>query len=101
MKPGKTVRDSLIWFVGEMEERLEAKDMQRGERGWLDLHPLWLFLRMGEHFDELRQDLMRPTSVEDAKKTCVDIANEAMMLAEVLVSQYNLRMKSKGVKERG
>lgn len=87
------IRKPLRDFVLKMEERLKAKDVKRGEHGWLECHPLWLLARAEEELVELKAELMRPSSAEAVTKEAVDVANFCMMIADTIQTQMKAPKK--------
>ena len=81
------IRESLMNFAELMESRLEEKDEPRGDRGWMNLHPLWLFNRAEECMAEAKDELMRGTT-DGVLRQAADAANFLMMLADVLVNHH-------------
>lgn len=81
------IREPLQHFAEQMEGRLVAKDENRGPRGWLDYHPLWLLLRAEEELKELKEELMRPSSLQRVVQEAADVANFCMMIADVMQAQ--------------
>ena len=73
MKP----RESVLRFAQMMEERLAANDHKGG---WANETPDWLAARIVEECGELLGALAQNQAVGEE---CADIANLAMMVADV------------------
>jgi len=81
------MRESVQWFSGEMEKQLSKHDEDCGE-SWKKHGVLSLFEHLEREVIELRlalQDAIQSFDVEDEKviEDCADVANLAMMVADV------------------
>ena len=74
--PRKAVRD----FAKEMEKRLLDNDYKGG---WDDCTPAWLLKRLGEEMKELRRAVRAKEPTEQISEEAADVANFAMMVADV------------------
>jgi hypothetical protein len=73
------VRDSVLWFAGKMEQKLQANDHKVGWSGLPD--PYFVQRAQGE-LQELADALASGMPVEDIILECADVANFVMMLAD-------------------
>ena len=71
------VRPSVQEFASLMEERLRDNDHKGG---WEDCDVSWLLMRLIGEVGELAEQLVKG---EDPEQECADVANFAMMIAEV------------------
>ena len=71
-------RDTLSWFAEEMEKKLRANDHKDG---WHDCSLNWLFDRLLEEVEELRQECARQAGLGVIDEA-TDVANYCMMLAD-------------------
>ena len=77
-------------FAEQMEMKLRTHDETRGKRGWVDAEVAYLFHRLLEEVDELRQ--ARITFEHGGPsfplmREAVDVANLAMMVADAALTQ--------------
>ncbi|MBK5474390.1 hypothetical protein JFU54_28820 [Bacillus sp. TH19] len=96
------MRNEVIWFAECMESKLQENDHKGG---WKQCGKYWLFERMQEEITELLQELSRFGN--DAKnedmiiRECADIANFAMMIADKVREQSEVRqLKGDGENEK-
>ena len=76
------LRTELRWFVQEMEWKLQANDHKGG---WRECHPFALFERLQEEVEEIRAQLNAdPDDIAKLVAECADVANFAMMIADVI-----------------
>jgi len=81
---GIVLRPEVQWFAGIMESKLQQHDEDRYVDGWKDENALWLFERLVQEVFELHEALIKTTySEEEVIKECADVANFAMMIADV------------------
>jgi NTP pyrophosphatase (non-canonical NTP hydrolase) len=83
-----SIRPSVLKFAMAMEQELRANDYKGG---WGDCSPRFLLQRMNEEADEVRHalddGLARGWTREDSeriRKEAADVANFAMMIADVV-----------------
>lgn len=95
------VRPTLQWFIDKMEEKLRKHDATRGYEGWRKADPKVLYLNwfMGE-LDELRDAMFAyvqgQATADDVIGECVDVANMAHMLADLMQLTKTTAQKSTG-----
>jgi NTP pyrophosphatase (non-canonical NTP hydrolase) len=110
--PQQDIRPSVLHFAYRMEERLRKHDAKRGERGWtseeiwLAVRPgdlkrdvEWLYGRLIEEVAELRKALdldMYFPPVMKWTEEAADVANFAMMIADVSGGLLGVEQKMKG-----
>ena len=83
---GIVLRPEVQWFAGIMESKLQQAD------GWKDENALWLFERLVQEVFELHEALIKTTySEEDVIKECADVANFAMMIADIIVAAKEVK----------
>lgn len=110
------LRESVQWFAQEMERKLRTHDKDRGSRGWIEEHPADMFLKLEAEVNELREYLPDALSRSTVTVPCpdfadldlveaksvlretVDVANFAMMIADILQRQIGLSKKRGGLK---
>lgn len=83
------LREPVRWFAARMEAKLAEYDSDRGEHGWSECTLNWLFERCGRELQEAADaafaaDCDGFKQVEPAIRECADVANFAMMIADVL-----------------
>jgi len=73
------MRGSVIWFAQQMERKLQKHDADYGPSGWehTDLNFLWA--RLYDEYHEAR----KATGTQEIIDECADIANFAMMIADI------------------
>lgn len=80
-----TVRESLQTFMKDMEHKLRKNDYKGG---WERLHSQKIFNLLQGEVSELSEALQdegaRINYIEDAINECADVANYAMMIADIL-----------------
>ena len=74
-------RDEVVWFSDQMERVLRQNDYKGG---WKTAFEVVLLERLRLEVDELHESIYRPTSGSDVVKECVDVANYAMMIADIV-----------------
>lgn len=77
---GLALRSELAWFAERMEQKLRANDHKRH---WRELEFEMLVVGLVEELDELT-DAIGERDTEAIIDECVDVANRAMMLADLL-----------------
>lgn len=77
------LRPALQEFAQKMERELQKHDATRGQMGWRDESPTWLLDRLHEELVELDMAMDSGTD-EEVEKETIDVANFAMMLADVI-----------------
>ena len=87
----KILREPIVDFANQMEERLEELDGEKGTEGWLDptCRISYLENKLQDKTRKLRNyfDDMDQIGVD---KTCTDIANFAMMICHRLEMLRNM-----------
>lgn len=81
------MRESVQWFSTEMERQLSRHDLERGE-SWKKHGVLGLFEHLEREVIELREAIERAIQnfeidPEQVIEECADVANLAMMVADV------------------
>lgn len=81
------MRESVQWFAGEMEKELVKHDEDRGE-GWKEDGVVGLFDHLKKEVDELKQAIQESSRSGEVNREwvieeCADVANMAMMIADV------------------
>jgi hypothetical protein len=76
-------RIAVKQFADAMEIRLQEKDQEKGEEGWLDCDNDFLIACINEKLEDLEYMLSHNVK-GNAQSDCVDIANFAMMLFDKL-----------------
>jgi NTP pyrophosphatase (non-canonical NTP hydrolase) len=79
-----SIRKELRAFAELMEERLQAKDMDRGTKGWAQRHPLWLLARAEQELKELKDSLVQGADASCVVQEAADVANFVMFIADVV-----------------
>jgi len=81
------VREPVRWFAGMMEKKLREHDSARGPVGWrTDCDDGFLLSRIYEEWRELVSTTGRSgTNYITAIDECADVANFAMMIADIAV----------------
>jgi NTP pyrophosphatase (non-canonical NTP hydrolase) len=74
------VREEVKWFAEQMEEVLRKNDYKGG---WQDCTRFDLLCRLYDEATELFGAAVRETSNETIIKEAVDVANFAMMIADI------------------
>jgi len=79
------MRESVKWFAGIMEQTLQKHDKKKGSDGWLNDNSLSLLDRLKQETAELEDILIVWDSKYSSEivKECADIANFAMMIADI------------------
>jgi len=77
----RNIRPTLTWFTKCMEEKLKEND-HKGT--WIGCHPDWLFYRLAQEVEELQETLFFTSSSEQIIREAADVANFAMMIADVV-----------------
>jgi len=80
------LRPVVLRFAQLMEARLREHDAERGCAGWLDYDMDYLIHRMIGEVDEvtcLWRDRWPPPSLAEMAAECADVANYAMMIADL------------------
>lgn len=77
------MRPELLKFAAAMEKTLKQNDHKVG---WKGFSVFWLMERLYEEVGELEKSFMNPPEDirKQAQKECVDVANFAMMIFDVL-----------------
>ena len=78
-KPRKTLRSEVLEFATIMEKKLAEHD---DRPGWKHCTPEWLLDRLLEEVMELRWSVLG-NGEDDIPREAADVANFAMMLADV------------------
>ena len=82
------LRPEVRRFAEQMELKLRENDHKGG---WLDEHIYWLIQRIGdEHKELIEAVLFKTDDVHAIIKECADVANFAMMVADV-VHRYGVQ----------
>ena len=86
------MRPAIKAFAERMELALAEHDEGRGARGWLQEDIGWLCTRLLEEVYELEAAITMSRSHEgyDVVKEAVDVANFAMMIADVTLCKLAL-----------
>jgi hypothetical protein len=79
MKVMKMPREQVQWFAEQMEKKLQENDRKGG---WENCSPGYLMRRLREEYQELL-GLMIPQDREKIIREAADIANFAMMIADI------------------
>ena len=74
------IREQVRWFVGKMEEQLQANEYKGG---WDDSPFEWLVVKLAEETGEVAEAVIKGLSLERLIKECADVANIAMMIADL------------------
>jgi NTP pyrophosphatase (non-canonical NTP hydrolase) len=77
------LRPPLKWFADKMEDTLKANDWKGG---WYGVGHDWLFKKLVDEVGELARDLYTMNHADNPDhfiKECTDVANIAMMLADI------------------
>jgi len=87
-------RDEVRWFARQMEARLLANDHKGG---WRDCPIEQLLYRINDEYIELLELVKtQPSNIPAIISECADVANFAMMVAEV-VNRYGLQLTDGGL----
>lgn len=79
------LRPEVRSFAEKMEIELRTHDQDRGPRGWLHSDVFWLADHVRVEQRELMNALLKwPQDIQSVFKECVDVANFAMMVADVV-----------------
>ena len=79
------LRPQVAAFAQLMERKLRSHDSGRGKRGWKIASHRWLYNRLRQELNELAYAIAKPPVDQSrAAMECVDVANFAMMIADVL-----------------
>ena len=82
------MRESVKWFAGIMEQTLQKHDENKGSDGWLSCDVLSMFEDLKKEVDELEKLIIKYDYVKSEElliiKECADIANFAMMIADIV-----------------
>ena len=89
-------REPVRWFAEQMEQKLREYDASRGKRGWVDdIGPggpeemlEFLFERLRDEIDEVDR-AMGDASTKNIIRECADVANFAMMIADIAREYQN------------
>lgn len=83
------MRESVVWFAGEMERELRNNDYKGG---WRECEVEELFRLLNEEVGELGDVLKNGGHISDARiiSECADVANFAMMIADIVKSGFRL-----------
>ena len=73
-------RASVLWFSGEMEKTLRDND---AKGGWGQCGHRWLLERLRQETDELESAMLTPDNQAEVIKEATDVANFAMMIADI------------------
>jgi len=73
-------RDSVLKFSLAMEKKLRRNDYKGG---WMDCDPWWLLDRVKDEIDEIESAMLKGLKPNRVTSECADVANLAMMVAEV------------------
>ena len=79
------LKDSVKWFSQHMENVLRDNDYKGG---WEDIDVGWLLGRLQEEVCELENELHVSNNEEKIIKECCDVANFAMMIADLYENNY-------------
>lgn len=85
------LREAVEWFAGEMEKVLRDNDYKGG---WENEDLLWLLDRIGIELKELEMALS--SSRSETIKEAVDVANFAMMIADIANTQTTATTHKEG-----
>jgi NTP pyrophosphatase (non-canonical NTP hydrolase) len=77
------LRPEVLAFAKLMEEKLRKHDLDRGRQGWKDDDPRHLLKCLEKEHDEL-QDALVGGKNDSIAGECADVANFAMMIADVV-----------------
>lgn len=77
----------LEWFKGEMLKELEKPENGGRAEDWREASLYFLLERLNVHVDRLQTSLFS-NSMANITKDCVDVANYALMIADVNKSRY-------------
>lgn len=92
------MRDEVKWFADRMEQKLRRND---GKGGWKTCNPKYLQKRIEEEFREMTDCMsavgtaiffhgkVSDAFIEEFIGECADIANFAMMLADLANNEWN------------
>lgn len=82
-------RPAIQFLAAFQELAFKNHDLDRGEEGWKDDDPKALFQRLVEESEELLKELdkKRPHTGRVTKE-CADVANFAVMIADVMQRRY-------------
>lgn len=75
------LRPEVQWFAEQMELTLRRNDHKGG---WKDCDIDWLMERLEEEAKELFYSLQTPNSKESIISEATDVANFAMMIADII-----------------
>jgi len=84
------MRKPIEIFANKMETKLQAKDDERGECGWLSSNCSVRFL-----FNRLKQEIIELDSAFgdcnpcNLEEECIDVANFAMMISDRIRGRKN------------
>lgn len=88
------LRDVLQRFAERQEVKLAKHNIDRGERGWREESPEWLLARLVQEAVELQDALAAyragksGATIAKVQGEAVDVANFAMMLADVIEHEW-------------
>jgi NTP pyrophosphatase (non-canonical NTP hydrolase) len=87
-----SVRPAIQFLAAFQELAFKTHDIDRGEEGWKYDEPIALFNRLIEEAKELSEELdkKRPHTGRVIKE-CADVANFAVMIADVMQRRYLAR----------
>lgn len=74
------IRNEVLWFAEQMEKKLKKND---NKPHWLDSSPDYLLERLCDEVKELMQARQHGKSPTFVIKECADVANFAMMIADM------------------
>ncbi len=83
------VRKEVKWFSELMEEKLKKNDHKGGWRDGDSTIDGYLIYRLQDEVDELKEKLrieswVEPDGIKKITEECADVANFAMMIADLL-----------------
>lgn len=73
-------RKVVLHFSAQMEEQLKANDHKTG---WTHLNPKWLNHELNRHVKDLFNEILFDDDNPKIIRKCVNIANFAMMIADI------------------
>ena len=76
-----TLRWKVVAFARLMESVLAEHDENKGDDGWLEESPQWLFERLQDEVDELAA-VIEESDPQLIAKEATDVANFAMMIVD-------------------
>lgn len=74
---------TVLWFASQMEAKLKKNRHKGDQEGWRDCGVSYLMERLHGEFEELTRALSS-TDKEDIIAECADVANFAMMIADII-----------------